>query len=96
MFSDFDGLVTHGNTHNDAIRMAHEALAFHIEGMKEGGKPVPKPRSLADIEKEWWGWSDWKDSDYAVAAISTWPSSEAQRCPKVSKAKKILRTAGVW
>lgn len=41
-FPDFPGCVTAGETLQDALRMAREALTLHIMGMVEEGEPVPR------------------------------------------------------
>lgn len=46
-FPDFPGCVTAGGTPEEARRMAAEALAFHIDGMREDGLPLPEPQGLA-------------------------------------------------
>jgi predicted RNase H-like HicB family nuclease len=48
-FPDFPGCVTAGRTLDDARRMAAEALAFHIEGMRADGDEIPAPSSLETI-----------------------------------------------
>lgn len=48
-FPDFPGCATAGKTLEDARRMAAEALAFHIEGMRAGHEPIPEPSSLDAI-----------------------------------------------
>lgn len=45
-FPDFPGCITAGSTIDEAFRMAHEALAFHIEGMLEDGEAIPVPSAL--------------------------------------------------
>ena len=45
-FPDFPGCVTTGRTLEEARRMAVEALAFHVDGMREDGEPVPRPSSM--------------------------------------------------
>lgn len=51
-FPDFPGCVTQGDNLDDAIRLAREALAFHVEGMAEDGAYIPAPRSVQDIEAD--------------------------------------------
>ena len=55
-FPDFLGCITAGKTLEDARRMAAEALAFHIDGMRSGGEPIPEPSTVdavkADPENE--------------------------------------------
>ena len=48
-FPDFDGCVSAGDTLEEAVKMAHEALEFHIEGMVTAGEEIPEP-PLAIIE----------------------------------------------
>jgi len=79
VFPDFDGLVSQGDTYDDAVRMAHEALAGHVEVMREHGENIPEPKTLDQIKKSWWGWDDWKNTDYAVAVISLLPNDGARR-----------------
>lgn len=48
-FPDFPGCITAGSTLNDAMVMAKEALALHLEGMTEDGQPIPEPSSVEAI-----------------------------------------------
>ncbi len=56
-FPDFPGCVTAGKTQDEARRMAAEALAFHIDGMRSGGEAVPEPSTLDAI------WTDPENRD---------------------------------
>jgi len=40
---DLPGCVSTGATLDEARRMIAEAIAFHIEGMREDGEPIPEP-----------------------------------------------------
>ncbi len=51
-FPDFPGCVTAGSTLEEARRMAAEALAFHIQGMREDGEELPEPSSLDDLRSD--------------------------------------------
>jgi predicted RNase H-like HicB family nuclease len=42
------GCVSTGDTRQEVLRNIREAIAFHIEGMREDGKPIPEPSSEAD------------------------------------------------
>ncbi|MBB4002743.1 type II toxin-antitoxin system HicB family antitoxin [Aurantimonas endophytica] len=44
-FPDFPGCVSAGRTLNEARAMAEEALALHVEGMREQGLALPPPSS---------------------------------------------------
>jgi predicted RNase H-like HicB family nuclease len=48
-FPDFPGCVTAGKSQEEARRLAAEALAFHIDGMRAGGELIPEPSSLDTI-----------------------------------------------
>jgi len=48
-FPDFPGCITAGTTLEETREMAAEALEFHIEGMFEGGLPIPEPSGLEAI-----------------------------------------------
>ena len=48
-FPDFPGCVSDGATEDEALARGEEALAFHVEGMREDGETLPAPRSVAAI-----------------------------------------------
>lgn len=48
-FPDFPGCVTQGDTLDDALRLAREALAFHVAGMRADGETVPTARVPQEI-----------------------------------------------
>jgi len=45
---DLPGCIATGKTLEDVKRLMREAIAFHIEGMKEDGLPIPPATSLCD------------------------------------------------
>lgn len=45
-FPDFPGCVTAGSTLEEARKMAAEALAFHVRGLREDGEELPRPQTL--------------------------------------------------
>lgn len=51
-FPDFPGCVSAGNTYDEAVRNAAEALAFHVEGMLADGEPIPDPSDLAAATRD--------------------------------------------
>ena len=51
-FPDFPGCVSVGDTVDDAVRRGCEALAFHIEGLRDDGDPIPPPRSIDAIKAD--------------------------------------------
>jgi predicted RNase H-like HicB family nuclease len=65
VFPDFPGCVSAGDSFEEALREASEALAFHVQGMREDGEPVPAPRPLDDIRA---AGEDWYDPAGAIVA----------------------------
>ena len=51
-FPDFPGCVTAGATIDEARARAGEALAFHIEGMREDRQELPAPSPMAAVMTE--------------------------------------------
>jgi predicted RNase H-like HicB family nuclease len=51
-FPDFPGCVTAGSTLEEARRMATEALAFHIAGVRQDGRQIPEPSTLDDLRND--------------------------------------------
>lgn len=45
---DLPGCVAVGSTREEVSKLIHEAIEFHIEGMKEDGLAVPKPTSTVE------------------------------------------------
>lgn len=45
---DLPGCVATGATREEVQREMHEAIGFHIEGLREEGLPVPAPASSAE------------------------------------------------
>jgi predicted RNase H-like HicB family nuclease len=48
-FPDFPGCISAGSTLEAARKMAAEALAMHVAGMRADGEPIPEPSSLDDL-----------------------------------------------
>lgn len=65
IFPDFTGCVSAGDTFEETVRAGAEALAFHAEGMRENGEPIPAPRSLDDITAT----EDWCDIAGSIVAL---------------------------
>ena len=42
---DLPGCIAVGETEDEVRDLIKEAIAFHIEGLIEGGEPVPEPSS---------------------------------------------------
>jgi len=48
-FPDFPGCVTCGDDLDEAVDMAHEALAMFVEGMLEDGESLPEPSGKKEL-----------------------------------------------
>ena len=51
-FPDFPGCVTAGSSLEEARKMAAEALAFHIRGMRADHEAIPAPSTLDDLRDD--------------------------------------------
>lgn len=48
-FPDFPGCMSGGDTLEEAVQGAREALALHLRGMKQDNETVPEPRDFHAI-----------------------------------------------
>lgn len=46
---DLPGCVAVGKTRDEVLRLIQEAIAFHIDGLREDGQPVPPPASSVEF-----------------------------------------------
>jgi predicted RNase H-like HicB family nuclease len=46
---DLPGCVAAAETREEVISLIQEAIEFHIEGLKQSGDPVPKPKSQSEL-----------------------------------------------
>lgn len=75
VFPDMPGVITAGNTFEETVQMAHEALAFHVEGLLAEGDSVPNPRTLNQIKAKWEDWKEWEnDNDFLIVPIALLPA----------------------
>jgi predicted RNase H-like HicB family nuclease len=42
---DLPGCVAVADTKEEVLELIQEAIGFHIEGLREGGQPIPGPSS---------------------------------------------------
>jgi len=45
---DLPGCIAVGDSVAETEKLIKEAIEFHLEGMREDGKPIPKASSLAE------------------------------------------------
>jgi predicted RNase H-like HicB family nuclease len=46
---DLPGCVAVGETRAEVAELIHEAIEFHLAGMKEDGLPIPEPHSTGEL-----------------------------------------------
>lgn len=46
---DLPGCVAVGDSREEVLTLIHEAIEFHLEGLREDGKPIPPPSSSSEI-----------------------------------------------
>lgn len=46
---DLPGCVAVGETRAEVTKLIHEAIEFHLDGMKQDGLPLPKPHSTSEL-----------------------------------------------
>ena len=46
---DLPGCVAVGESRNEVTQLIHEAIEFHLEGMKEDGIAIPVPHSSSAL-----------------------------------------------
>lgn len=51
-FPDFPGCVSTGQSADEGLARARQALALHLEGMIEDGQPMPALRTIDDIRAD--------------------------------------------
>jgi predicted RNase H-like HicB family nuclease len=44
---DLPGCIATGKSFEETSRMMHEAIEFHLEGMRRDGDPIPEPTTRA-------------------------------------------------
>lgn len=51
-FPDVPGCISAGDTFEEAVANAAEALAGHLAVMRSDGDPVPPPRSFEELQRD--------------------------------------------
>jgi predicted RNase H-like HicB family nuclease len=84
VFPDLPGCISQGDSEEDALRMAKEALTFHIWGIEDDGDKTPEPSAVKDLSPE---------SDQAVVLIEAFmpPFRERMNNKAVTKAVTVPR-----
>jgi predicted RNase H-like HicB family nuclease len=46
---DIPGCIAVGESKEEVLRLIHEAIEFHLEGIKDEGASVPQPHSYSEF-----------------------------------------------
>jgi len=46
---DLPGVVTTGRSREEVRSLIHEAIEFHLDGLREDRLPIPKPSAEAEV-----------------------------------------------
>jgi predicted RNase H-like HicB family nuclease len=46
---DLPGCIAVGDTREEVLASIQEAIEFHLEGLKEDGRPIPPPSSSGEV-----------------------------------------------
>jgi predicted RNase H-like HicB family nuclease len=46
---DLPGVVAAAATQDECVKLMQEAVAFHLEGLREHGEPIPTPAAVGAV-----------------------------------------------
>ncbi len=46
---DLPGCAVAGESRDEVLKLIREAIEFHLEGLREGGDPIPAPHSSGEL-----------------------------------------------
>ena len=46
---DLPGCIAAGESRREVLKLIREAIALHIEALRESGQPVPEPNSKSEV-----------------------------------------------
>ena len=93
LFPDLPGCASQGETLDEAIAMATDALAGHLAVARDYGDAIPAPRSVDDIrsDKEWCGENNVQWGKAMIAPILVRPPLGRPERVTISMDSNILR-----
>ncbi|GHV91946.1 HicB family protein [Spirochaetia bacterium] len=78
VFPDLPGIVSAGSSFDDAVKNAHEIVAYYAQTVSTS--ELPRPRTLEEIEQTWEDWQEWKENyHFVVTYISVIPVTTKTR-----------------
>ena len=93
LFPDLPGCASQGDTLDEAIAMATDALAGHLAVARDYGDPIPTPRSIDDIRSDdaWCSENKVQWSKAMVAPILVRPPLGRPERVTISMNSNVLR-----
>jgi predicted RNase H-like HicB family nuclease len=83
---DLPGCFSAGKTIDEAVEMAREAIALHLEGLIEEGQPVPQPGSIETHQDN----PDYAGGTWAIVSIPPSYLSLQTKRINVSMPERVL------
>lgn len=98
LFPDLPGCASQGETLDEAIAMASDALAGHLAVARDYGDPIPTPRSVDEIrsDKDWCSQNNVQWSKAMVAPILVRPPLGKPERVTISMDSNILREVDAY
>lgn len=91
VFPDFPTLITSGDTYEETLQMAHEALAGHIEVLQDYNEQMPEARTIEQIQKTWEEWEEWEENyTFLVVPITAFLWSKKSKAINVELEEHLL------
>lgn len=84
---DLPGCFSAGDTLDEALENAREAVAFHIEGLLDAGLPVPEPQGV----EAWAGKRAYAGRTWAVVNVDLSTLSGKSQRLNISLPARVLR-----
>ena len=47
---DLPGCIAAAETKEEVLQLIHEAIEFHVEGLREDGQPIPEPQASSMLK----------------------------------------------
>jgi len=87
IFPDLPGLFSDGDTYDDAVRNAHEALSLYADGEKD----LPEPRTMEQIKAGWPEWKYWeRNHKFLTVGIDLLPLKPKTRKFNISVDERLV------
>jgi len=92
VFPDFPGLTSAGDTYEETLQLAHEALAGHIEVLLDyNEQKIAEPRTIEQIQKTWEDWKEWEDNyTFLVVPITVFSRSKKSKVVNIELDEYLL------